>query len=171
MLYLRILLILLVAAVGGPQIVGASSLIDPQDTDWSEVAREAKARHLPIAIFFTSPDCGYCAHLRREVLDPAFHGGRLSGRAILREFPSHAWEKITDFDGERIRGPSFVKRYDVFATPTLVLVAPNGEPLTAPLLGYAGSADYNERLEQALTQAAALLNAPARADAVASESH
>ena len=170
MWYLRILLILFVALLGRPLAVAAETgPADGSDTDWSAVAREAEARHLPIAILFTAPDCGYCERLRKDVIDPAFHGGRLTNRAILREFPSQAWSKITDFNGERIRAPSFVQRYDVFATPTLVVVAPNGEPLAPALLGYAGSADYEERLEQALTQTTALLNAPERAKLAGSQ--
>lgn len=127
-------------------------------TDWSQVAQEAESQRLPIVILFTAPDCGYCERLDSEVIRPAFSGGQLTGRALVREISIHASGKLTDFDGERIRAPLFVKRYRVFATPTLVLVAPNGEPLAPAVVGYAtDSSTYEADLTQALTQATALL--------------
>lgn len=149
----------------GPVFAGDSPT--GQTGDWSVVAEEARALGLPVAILFTSPDCGYCERLKRDVIHPAFFGGKLSGRALVKEVSNRTGGKITDFDGERIRFPLFTERYGVFATPTLVLVAPDGEQLAEPLVGYSQSGEYQALLEQALTQATALLKTPERARTLA----
>lgn len=165
--HLSLLLILLVAAPT-PLVMGR-----PEDgvVDWSLVAEDAEARQLPIAILFTAPDCGHCERLLEEVIWPGFSGGELRGRALVGVVSIAAGGKLLDFDGELIRLPLFVKRYQVFATPTLVLVAPNGEPLAPAVVGYASdTSTYQADLAQALTQATALLRAPDRKEAFARHS-
>ncbi len=165
MTFLRALLLSLLVAAARPLLAGGTVEIAP---DWSQVGQEAEDRKLPVAILFTAPDCGYCERLLSEVIHPAFSGGQLTGRALVREISIQASGKLTDFDGELIRAPLFVKRYGVFATPTLVLVAPNGAPLAPAVVGYrSDSGTYEEDLAQALTQATALLRTPDYKNALA----
>lgn len=42
--------------------------------------------------------------------------------ARIRELDIDCGGKIRDFDGEKIRTRIFVKRYGIYATPTLMLV-------------------------------------------------
>lgn len=160
-----LLSLLTLFATASPLVAGNGPETPP---DWSQVSEEAEAKKLPIAILFTAPDCGYCDRLLNEVIQPAFSGGQLTGRALVREISIQATGKLTDFDGEPMRAPLFVKRYGVFATPTLVLVAPSGEPLAPAVVGYAtDSGTYEADLSQALTQATALLRTPGYKDALA----
>ena len=65
----------------------------------------------------------------------------------IRELDIKRGGKIRDFDGEKIRTKIFVDRYDVYATPTLVLVDHQGDPLGTPIVGFNNPEDYVTDLE------------------------
>lgn len=132
--------------------------------DWSRVAAESRYRDLPVLMLITSAHCGHCARLKEEFLVPLHRDGHFAEQALIYEFDQDTGGKITDFDGERIRARLFLKRYEVFATPTAVLVDTEGRILTPPLVGYSDADDYGERLEQLLTEAATFLAGTDRAD-------
>lgn len=67
-------------------------------------------------------DCGYCDRLKKEVLEPLVTRSELRSFARIRELDIDCGGKIRDFDGEKIRTRIFVKRYGIYATPTLLLV-------------------------------------------------
>ena len=142
MQYLKLLILSLVthAALAG----------SPATTrDWSEVSHTARQRHSPILVIFSAETCGYCTRLKQEVIEP------MSGRTepLIREFDINAGGKLTDFDGERIRSRQFKRRYGIFATPTLVILDPDGRLLTDPIVGYNSAGEYRQLLKQSLLQA------------------
>ncbi|MES9844430.1 MAG: thioredoxin fold domain-containing protein [Candidatus Sedimenticola sp. PURPLELP] len=130
-----------------------SSLENYTTDDWSVAADKAREENLPIMIVFSADDCGYCEHLKEEILNPGVLSGTLSKKVLVREFNIDVGGKITDFDGERIRARIFVSRYKVFATPTVVFVDANGETITPPIVGYNNPEQYQERLDEALDSA------------------
>ena len=77
----------------------------------------------------------------------------IAGRVHITEFDINRGGKVVDFDGERVRSGVFVARYDVFATPTVLLLDHQGHRLTDPLVGYDASEEYTHRLEDAITEA------------------
>ncbi|MCP3869104.1 MAG: thioredoxin fold domain-containing protein [Gammaproteobacteria bacterium] len=87
-------------------------------------------------VVFSNPDCTYCVRLKKQVLVPLVRGGKLPSKVLLREFSIDRGGKITDFDGERVRTRIFLKRYNIYATPTVVFVDYKGEPLASPIVGY-----------------------------------
>ncbi len=133
--------------------IGAAANAGQPVTDWSREAAQARSADLPILVIFTADDCHYCEQLKRQVIEPGIHGGPLQGKALVREFDIHRGGKITDFDGDRIRSRIFVNRYQVFATPTVVILDGSGAPLTEPLVGFDDAESYRERLSQALDNA------------------
>ncbi|MEJ2590631.1 MAG: hypothetical protein P8178_04365 [Candidatus Thiodiazotropha sp.] len=72
---------------------------------------------------------------------------------LIREFDINAGGKLTDFDGERIRSRQFKRRYGIFATPTLLILDPDGKLLSDPIVGYNSAGEYRQLLEQSLLQA------------------
>ncbi|MEA3273921.1 MAG: thioredoxin fold domain-containing protein [Pseudomonadota bacterium] len=131
------------------------ALADPGESgrDWAQVGDSARAHGLPVVVVVTGADCGYCERLRREFLtDPATRV-LLSERAVTREFDRESRGKITDFDGERLRARLFLSRYEIFATPTLLFLGPDGETLAPPLVGYNDPESYRELVGERLSLA------------------
>ena len=121
--------------------------------DWSVEATQAKGAGIPIMVIFSTEHCPYCVRLREEVLKPLIHNGALRGKVLIREFNIDGGGKITDFDGERIRSRIFVSRYEIFATPTVVLVDYHGKPLTPPIVGFNEADSYTDFLDEAISSA------------------
>jgi len=121
--------------------------------DLSQAAEQARATGMPIMVVFGAEECPYCERMKKEFLIPQLQQGELQKKVLVREVDIQAAGKIGDFDGLRIRNGNFVHRYEVFATPTVVLVDPEGKVLTTPLVGYSDVQDYAQRLEQAINTA------------------
>jgi len=130
----------------------------PQDkaqstNDWAKEAELARQTGRPIMLLFSSDHCPYCVSLKAKVLAPLVQKGELKDNVLLREFNIDTGGKITDFDGERIRSRIFVSRYGIYATPTVFLVNPQGEPLTEPIVGFKDANAYKEHLNEAIDSA------------------
>lgn len=93
-------------------------------------------------VLFSDEHCGYCERLKTEVLDPLVKRGELKNVATIRELDIGSGGKVGDFDGEKIRTRIFVSRYDVYATPTLMLVDHQGRLLGTPIVGFNNREDY-----------------------------
>jgi thioredoxin-related protein len=104
-------------------------------------------------VVFSTDYCPHCDRLKAEVLTPRLQQGLFKQRVRIREFNIDSAGKITDFDGDPIRGRIFVKRYNVFATPTVVLLDYSGNPLTSPLVGFNNREDYTDHLEEEIDSA------------------
>lgn len=131
----------------------SSPPVSSNTLDWSKVSENARRTGHPVLMIFSSNECAYCEMLRSRVLAPAQHDGHLSGIVHIHEFNIDTGGKITDFDGDRIRSRMFVRRYKVFATPTVIIVDQNGNPISKPIIGYDGSQDYVKRLDKAIHDA------------------
>lgn len=121
--------------------------------DWSIEASQARVAGIPIMVIFSTDSCPYCVRLREEVLKPLVKNGILKGKVLIREFNIDEGGKITDFDGERVRSGIFVSRYEIYATPTVVIVDHHGKPLTEPIVGYNEADSYTEFLDEAISSA------------------
>ncbi len=103
--------------------------------DWADVSQAAKQGHVPILAVFESEACGYCEQLRKDILTPLPDTCSLQP-PLIREFDINSGGKVTDFNGDPIRSRQFKERYKIYAVPTLVFLAPDGTPLTDPIVGY-----------------------------------
>ncbi len=72
---LRAALTILLLALGGASLSAWGDDQASVDVDWASLGEQAAAQGLPVAILFTSADCGYCERLKQDLLHPAFHGG------------------------------------------------------------------------------------------------
>jgi thioredoxin-related protein len=144
--------------------VSADSLIlDHTQRDWSQMGDLSRSQQLPVVILVSSEDCGYCEHLKQQVLLPLARSGSLEGLALIRELSMEAGGKLVDFDGERIRTRIFLSHHHVFASPTVLFLDPDGRPLHAPLVGYNGPDEYRGLLLQALKESLLTLRAVSQA--------
>jgi thioredoxin-related protein len=117
--------------------------------DWAGISHIARERHSPILVLFNADTCGYCQRLKHEVIEPL---SRDSGQKLplICEFDIHSNGKIIDFNGDPIRSRQFKRRYNIFAVPTLLILDPDGTPLTDPIVGYNSQEEYLELLRSSL---------------------
>ena len=141
------LIILLLLLLSNPALADPPSSTD----DWEDVSLIARQRHTPILVVFSAKTCGYCEKLKKEVIDPLEKQQSSEVPLLIREFDINVGGKLTDFDGEPIRRRQFKRRYHIFATPTLLIVDPDGNPLTDPIVGYNSAPEYQELLHASLT--------------------
>ncbi len=134
-------------------LVLAGPLVADNQYDWASIGAEARERGLPVAILIMDADCEYCEHLRQEFLDAPKTRGTLEKGAVTQEISRAEGGKVTDFDGERIRTQLFLARYEIFATPTLLLLSPEGEMLAPALVGFNGAQNYTEQVSKRLKTA------------------
>jgi thioredoxin-related protein len=139
------LLLIWLLFVSGEVISDSTSNVSPTQ-DWSAESVEARKSAIPIVILFSKADCSYCERLKKEVLEPLANR-KQAGFARIRELDINRGGKITDFDGEKIRTRIFVKRYGIYATPTLILVDYQGNSLGTPIVGYDNREDYIDDVE------------------------
>lgn len=148
MQYLAILILALLAP---------SAFAEPPAIDWSDVSASARRHHRPILVVFSADTCSYCVKLKHEVIEPLSQDPEDGQQLLIREFDINTCGKITDFNGEAIRSRQFKRRYDIFATPTLLILDADGHLLTDPLVGYNSASEYRELLHASLVTSYAAL--------------
>ena len=127
------------------------SQADPLQTtrDWADASATAKRNHTPILVVFESEECGFCERLKQEILEPLADTCTLQP-PLIRQFDIYSGGKITDFDGDPIRSRQFKDRYHIYAVPTLLILDPDGKPLSDPIVGYNSQEEYRELLRSSL---------------------
>lgn len=148
----RLAIALMLSLIVLPRLVMAET-----EVNWFKVGNEARDRGMLVAILVTDPDCGHCKRLHNEFLDAPANRGTLEKVAVTREISRGEGGKVTDFDGERIRNRLFLARYQIFASPTLLLLSPEGELLASPIVGFNGAQAYRELVDRRLARAQANL--------------
>jgi thioredoxin-related protein len=130
--------------------LGAAEAEPPSSTkDWEGISYAAREKHTPILVLFNAETCGYCQQLKHEVIEPLTHDSEQK-LPLIREFDIYSNGKIIDFNGDPIRSRQFKRRYNIFAVPTLVILDPDGTPLTDPIVGYNSQEEYLEILRSSL---------------------
>ncbi len=123
------------------------------ESHWAGVAASSHASGKPIMVVFSSDACGYCSRLKSELIRPMLDDGALQQQVVIREFNIDRLENIEDFDGLPVRSRTFVSRYKIFATPTVILLDASGKPIGNPIVGYDNSEDYRNRLRGMIEEA------------------
>jgi alpha/beta superfamily hydrolase len=120
-------------------------------------SKQSQSARLPILTFVSQKDCEFCKRLRKQVLLPMIRAGELEGKAILREVSLDSGFSLQDFDGVEIAGREFAARYNVFVTPTLLLLDGQGVSLVDPLVGTPNLEFYSFYLGKKIEAAAKAL--------------
>ena len=148
---MKFLILAALFLLSAPPIVPAD-MLRCTTKDWTLAAKAAEAVDAPLLVLYTADDCNYCERLKREVLEPLFGHEQAKPLAVVREVDINTGGKMTDFDGELIRSRLFKKRYQIFATPTLLILDSSGRLLARPLVGYNSKNEYIPQLESLLEE-------------------
>lgn len=115
--------------------------------------KQAQSTGQPLLVFVSQKDCKFCKRLRKQVLFPLIRAGELDGKVILREVSLDSGYTLQGFDGVEIAGREFTARYNVFVTPTLLLLDGQGVSLVDPLVGTPNLEFYAFYLHRAIETA------------------
>lgn len=99
-------------------------------------AATARARRIPILVFYTRPNCSWCEQVRREHLRPLARDPGSAGRVLIREVRLEADDlALTDFDGRATTHSAFGRSREIRLSPTLDFLDDRGRRLVEPIIG------------------------------------
>jgi len=133
----------------------------PYADDLAALAKEARARRVPIVIAFVQASCNYCAIAKRDYLVPMHRNARWREQIVMREVDLDRHAPFRDFNGTATFPPEFSRRYGVNRVPTVVVVNHRGELLAPPVVGLLTEDFYGFYLEEAIAAGVAKLRAAA----------
>ena len=151
------------AAIVSPllKVVLAAPLSDapwPLATDLAADGAAARQSGKPILLYFQRRDCPFCLraapYLRALALS---HGDQALFRTVEADRPDLP---VRDFAGAATNHAALARALHGILTPSVLAVAPNGEPLVAPLVGLADESFYSYYLQRLVEEAAAKTKRP-----------
>lgn len=98
-------------------------------------AATARARRIPILVFYTRPNCSWCEQVRREHLRPLARDPASADRVLIREVKLEAGAALTDFDGRATTHSEFGRSRGIRLSPTLDFLDERGRRLVEPIIG------------------------------------
>ncbi len=152
---------LLVGLAGSAGVARAEGPPLPWLRDARQEAAPAVRSGQPLLILFSMPDCSYCPDVRDNYLRPLAReaSAKPGSVPVVREVDITSTEKLLDFEGKAVESRQFSRRYQVKATPTVLLLDERGQPLAQPLVGAGMAGFYGAYLDSALETARQKLKA------------
>jgi thioredoxin-related protein len=118
-----------------------------------EQAALARKEGIPLLIEFSSPWCGYCEALEKEVLEPMLKNNQFRKRVILRKLEVNDYSSVIDFTGQSRLSVNLAMSMKVDLYPTLVFFNGRGEEIGQRLVGITVLEFVSDELEKGLAQA------------------
>lgn len=136
-------------AAGTPRLQYASDL--------AQDAEQARQKQVPILVLFSSSYCGYCSIIREDFLKPMLKNTEYRDKVIIRVVSIDSGNDLRDFDGKMIDPDTLAQMHNIYVTPTVKLLGPDGEPLVPDLVGLTTVDYYGGYLDTAIDQSLSLL--------------
>ncbi len=129
-------------------------------TPLSDLARdlaEVERSRRPLMLIFSADHCPFCERLKENIVKPMLRSGDYDDRVIIRVTELDVYEAITGKDGKPIEPPDLARAYNVWVTPTVLILGPDGEELAPRQLGINNEDYYGAYLDAAIEEARAKL--------------
>lgn len=134
----------------------AAAALEPA-VDLEALGADAAGRGVPILLAVTRRDCGYCATLRREILEPLRLAGDDPRRVLIRELMVDGETPVVAFGGRPTTAQALAAAYDAPFTPTVLLLGPDGAELAGRIVGINTPEMYGWYLDRSIDEATAAL--------------
>lgn len=115
-------------------------------------ARVATQRRVPILVLFSSPDCHYCATVKRDYLIPMHKDPAYRKRVLIREVTVGSISPLTEFDGTITTEGAFAAAHKVHVVPTIMVFDTQGNPASEAIVGLLIPDFYFGYLESAIDE-------------------
>ena len=131
----------------------AETDVIPKALDLQKDGILAQEKGIPVLLEFSMQGCPFCLEVEEEVLRPMIGSGLYDDKVLVRKVMIDDEDEITDFNGEKISYEDLASRYNVYVTPTLVLVHGSGKEMGLEMVGVTTIDFYGAYLNQAIEKA------------------
>lgn len=111
-----------------------------------------------LLLLVSQPGCHYCELIKEEILQPMQVSGHYDASTIIRVINIYAGQSLKDFSGKQVDATAFAKRYDAWATPTLLFLDRNGNQIADKMVGINTPEFYGYYVDKSLSAAQASIN-------------
>lgn len=111
-----------------------------------------------VLMLVSQPNCTYCVQITEEIIRPMIISGRYNSTTLFSELEINTGRKIKDFTGQQVDASDFARRYDAWATPTLLFLDKNGNQLANKMVGINTVELYGYYVDKALRDSFNQLN-------------
>lgn len=125
----------------------------PVSVDLRADGQYARANRVPIILFFHSRSCSFCREVEELYLKPLQENNMNPHRFLLRRVETGLRQTLVDFNGNKTDFRTFAQQQKVILVPHLRFFGPDGDRLTADLVGFSSHDFYGGYLEDAINQA------------------
>ena len=115
----------------------------------------AQQRKIPIMVFYSRPQCSWCAQARFEQLLPLANDQAMAGRVLIREIVLGSDAPLIDFAGRNTTHAAFAQLRRINLVPTLDFLDDRGNRLVEPLVGVRVPDYYGAIIERAINESLA----------------
>jgi len=125
----------------------------PPAVDLRADARTARAKRLPMVLFFHATTCPFCREVEDLYLAPLQKENEKTPRFLLRAVEVGGRQPLVSFDGTRMDQRAFAVSQGVTLVPHLRFLGPDGEALAPDLVGLTTRDFYGAYLEDSISNA------------------
>lgn len=108
-----------------------------------------------LLLLVSQPGCHYCELIKEEILQPMQVSGKYDATTIIRVINIYAGVSLKDFSGGHVDATAFAKRYNAWATPTLLFLDRNGNQIAEKMVGINTPEFYGYYVDKSLSAAQA----------------
>lgn len=112
-----------------------------------------QSSHQVLLLLVSQPGCGYCDQVKEEVILPMIKSGLYVPHTLIQQIVINNGEQLIDYQGQRISATDFARRYDAWATPTLLFLDHKGRELAPKMIGFNTPEYYGYYVDRSLEQA------------------
>lgn len=120
--------------MANPFLAAEETLLQ-QARDMRALGKTAEQKSVPILLMVSQEHCGYCELMKQEVLDPMLLSEEYTDQVVMRELLIDPGERVINFAGRHQTAEDFSDGYNVWVTPTLLFLDPQGRQAAKPILG------------------------------------
>ncbi|EAR61681.1 hypothetical protein MED92_03762 [Neptuniibacter caesariensis] len=88
-----------------------------------------------VLLLVSQPNCSYCVQITEEILKPMLISGNYKQTTVFSELEINTGGQIVDFNGEKVDATQFARRYNAWATPTLLFLDGQGREVSNKMVG------------------------------------
>ena len=146
---------LLSAVVLGLWSLSVPAVEVPATVDLAADGAAARRAGVPVMLMFSATYCGYCDLLEAEILRPMLISGDYDDKVVIRKLVLDEADEVRGFDGRMVSPDWLMGEYDVYVTPTLVFLSPEGRVLAGNIVGVNTLELFGGRVDAAIAEARA----------------
>ncbi len=148
----------LTLAIQQPSLASGVPIANDLQADYGAEGFNQTGEKKVVLLLVSQPGCSYCVQITEEIIKPMIRSGSYEETTLFREIEINAGDSLKDFSGEEITSNSFARRYNAWATPTLLFLDSTGNELAEKMVGVNTLELYGYYVDKSLRNALKKLN-------------